>query len=266
MKRTMLIITAFLGTVLFFSVQMEQVYAETSRKSGAEIDLQRFKEDNSIIRDPENPVNEVDPGETPQTDGDLRIDFVPKLNFSTVKITEEAAVYPINAQLFHDETSPRGNFIQVSDYRDNSSGWTLQVRQEEQFKHVTKIGAELKGAVISFDQAWTNSTKDTSLSPTVSKEIIHMSNIGDTYNLAQAQDEKGSGTWSIIFGASKDNKNDRPNSLELRKDSSGKTIEDPIFKKPVYSNQAITLTVPKETEKVAGAYSTVLTWILAELP
>lgn len=262
-----LIILAFLGTVLFFSAQMEQVHAEASQKTGgAEIDLKRFKETDSIIRDPENPVKEVDPGETPQTDGDLRIDFVPKLNFSTVKITEEAAVYPINAQLFHDETSARGNFIQVSDYRDHSSGWTLQVRQEEQFKHVSKIGAQLKGAVISFDQAWTNSTNKRSLSPSVSKDVIHMSNVGETYNLAQAQDEKGSGTWSIIFGASKDNKNGRPNSLELRKDSSGKTIEDPIFKKPVYSNQAITLSVPKETEKVAGAYSTVLTWILAELP
>ncbi|MFD2305190.1 WxL domain-containing protein [Enterococcus termitis] len=266
MKRLTLTITAFLGIVLFFSGEMAHVHAETSRKSGAEIDLKRFKEEESIIRDPENPANKVDPGETPQTDGDLRIDFVPKLNFSTVKRTDEAAVYPINAQLFHDETSARGNFIQVSDYRDTSSGWTLQVRQEEQFKHVTKIGAELKGAVISFDQAWTNSTRDASLSPTVSKEVIHMSNIGDTYNLAQAQNEKGSGTWSIVFGASKENKNGRPNSLELRKDSSGNSIEDPIFKKPVYSNQAITLTVPKETEKETGAYSTVLTWILAELP
>ncbi|MBO0469635.1 WxL domain-containing protein [Enterococcus sp. DIV0242_7C1] len=266
MKRISLLMTAFLGTVLFFSAQMEQAHAEASRKSGAEIDLSQFKEEDSIIRDPENPDIEVDPGETPQTDGDLRIDFVPKLNFSTVKISKEAAVYPINAQLFHGETGARGNFIQVSDYRDNHSGWTLQVRQEEQFKHATKVGAELKGAVISFDQAWTNSTTDASLSPSVSKEVIRMSNIGDTYNLAQAQDEKGSGTWSIIFGASAENKNGRQNSLELRKDSSGNTIEDPIFKKPVYSNQAITLTVPKETEKEAGAYSTVLTWILAELP
>ncbi|OJG53919.1 hypothetical protein RV06_GL000538 [Enterococcus haemoperoxidus] len=246
--------------------QFDQVQAQESREGGAEIDLKRFKENNSIIRDPENPEVQVDPGETPQTKGDLRIDFVPKLNFSTVPILDKTAVFPVNAQLFHDDTGARGNFIQVSDYRDDPTGWTLQVRQEQQFKHAIKQGVELKGAVISLDQIWTNSTKDASLSPSVSKEVIHMSNVGDTYNLAQAQPEKGSGTWSIIFGASKENKNDRPNSLEQRLDSSGKEIEDPTFKKPVYSNQAITLSVPKETEKQTGAYSTVLTWILAELP
>lgn len=263
-KRTFLV--ALFGTVLFLYGQFDQVQAESAREGGAEIDLKRFKETDSIIRDPENPEVQVDPGETPQTEGDLRIDFVPKLNFSTVMISDKTAVFPVNAQLFHGDTKARGNFVQVSDYRDDSTGWTLQVRQEQQFKHRTKAGAELKGAVISLDQIWTNSTKDAALSPSVSKEVIHMSNIGDTYNLAQAQPDKGSGTWSIIFGASKENKNERPNSLEPRLDSSGKAIEDPIFKKPVYSNQAITLSVPKETEKQTGAYSTVLTWILAELP
>ncbi|WP_086312435.1 hypothetical protein A5821_000141 [Enterococcus sp. 7F3_DIV0205] len=263
-KRTYLIL--FLGVALFLSGQFDQVQAVDSRVGGAEIDLKRFKETDSVIRDPEHPEIQVDPGETPQTEGDLRIDFVPKLNFSTVMISDKTAVFPVNAQLFHDQTEARGNFIQVSDYRDDSTGWTLQVRQEQQFKHTTKQGADLKGAVISLDQIWTNSTKNPSLSPSVSKEVIHMSNIGDTYNLAQAQPEKGSGTWSIIFGASKENENGRPNSLQKRLDVSGKEIEDPIFKKPVYSNQAITLSVPKETEKEAGSYSTVLTWILAELP
>ncbi|MGX7148295.1 WxL domain-containing protein [Enterococcus ureasiticus] len=265
MKKTTFLLTC-VGAVLFLSGQIDQVQAVESRTGGAEIDLKRFKEEESVIRDPEHPEVQVDPGETPQTKGDLRIDFVPKLNFSTVMIPDKAAVFPVNAQLFHGDTGVRGNFIQVSDYRDDSTGWTLQVRQEQQFKHATKTGTELKGAVISLDQTWTNSIKDAKLSPSVSKEVIHMSNIGDTYNLAQAQPEKGSGTWSIIFGASKENKNGRPNTLEQRVDSSGKAIEDPIFKKPVFSNQAITLSVPKETEKEAGAYSTVLTWILAELP
>lgn len=266
MKRLILVITAFLGTILFFSGRFEQVNADTAKEGEAEIDLKKFKEKDSIIRDPENPAMEVDPGETPQTKGDLRIDFVPKLDFGTVEITDKDALFSVNAQLFHGETNARGNFVQVSDYRDNSAGWTLQVRQEQQFKHKTKVGAELKGAVISFDQTWTNSTKDQSFAPSVSKEIIHMSNVGSTYNLAHAQDEKGSGTWSIIFGASAENNNDRDNTLDLKKDTSGKTIEDPIFKKPVYSNQAITLSIPKETEKEAGTYTTVLTWILAELP
>jgi hypothetical protein len=267
--KKIVILTAFISIYAAFSTNAVTAFGDSGihqNEGDAQIELKRFKEKESIIRDPENPTIQVDPGETPQTKGDLRIDFVPKLNFSTVVITDKDALFPVNAQLFHDKTQARGNFVQVSDYRDNPAGWTLQVRQEQQFKHTTQAGAELKGAVISLDQIWTNSTKAASLGPTVSKEVIRMSNIGETYNLAQAQSDKGSGTWSIIFGASESNKNDRPTSLKLRKDASGKTVRDPIFKKPVYSNDAITLSVPKETEKQTGAYTTVLTWILAELP
>ncbi|EOL43588.1 WxL domain-containing protein [Enterococcus caccae] len=267
MKKKTLIIAAFLGSLLFTIGQTKSSYAKESSLSGdAEVELKGYKEENSIIRDPENPKVEVDPGESPQTEGDLRIDFAPKLNFSTVMISDENAVFPVNAQLFHGDTSARGNFVQVSDYRDDPDGWTLQIRQENQFKHVTKLGAELKGAVISFDQTWVNSSRDLAKAPTVSKEVIRMSNVGETYNLAVAQSGKGSGTWSIVFGASQENHNERPNTLEIRKDSSGKEILDPIFKKPVYTNRAVTLAVPGATEKEPGAYSTVLTWVLAELP
>lgn len=239
---------------------------ESSLTGGAEVELSPKKETQRTVRDPENPETTVDAGDSPYTNGDLRIDFVPKLNFSTVLLSDKDTVFPVNAQLFKDDTEARGNFIQVSDYRDHPNGWTLQVRQEHQFKHATKEGVELKGAIISFDQAWTNSTKNASFSPTVSKEIIQMNSIGETYNLAIAQPEKGTGTWSIVFGASEANKSERPSSLNLRKDKANKDLIDPIFNKPVYSNQAVTLSVPGATEKEPGAYSTVLTWIIAELP
>nr|WP_242700758.1 WxL domain-containing protein [Enterococcus sp. DIV0212c] len=256
-----------LGSVFGAFLNQETTLALSDTDEGeAAVNLQKYKEDQSLIRDPENPDIQIDPGESPQTEGDLRIDFVPKLEFSTVKLTEKNKVFPVNAQLFHDQTGARGNFIQVSDYRDNSTGWSLQVRQESQFKHAEKADAQLKGAVISLDQTWTNSKTDATKAPSVSKEVIHMNNVGATYNLATAQPNKGTGTWSVIFGASSDNKNDRPNTLTPRKDQSGKEIQDPIFKKPVYSNRAITLLIPKGTEVETGTYSTVLTWILAELP
>ncbi|EOH98909.1 hypothetical protein UAY_02178 [Enterococcus moraviensis ATCC BAA-383] len=267
MKKKTFLTVIFLGSLLLAFLYAKPTYAKESSLSGVgEVELKGYKEDHSIIRDPENPKVEVDPGESPQTQGDLRIDFVPKLNFSTVMISDENATFPVNAQLFHGSTSARGNFVQVSDYRDDATGWTLQVRQENQFKHATKVGAELKGAVISFDQTWANSSRDLAKAPTVSKEVIRMSNVGETYNLAVAQSGKGSGTWSIVFGASKENHNERPNTLKIRKDGSGKEIIDPIFKKPVYTNGAVTLSVPGATEKESGAYSTVLTWVLAELP
>ncbi|MHC5226688.1 WxL domain-containing protein [Enterococcus sp. LJL99] len=262
----------YLGTTLllvglFLQLTNQPSFAEeSSQQGGAEIEITPYKEKDRSIRDPEDPSKRVDAGESPFTTDDLRIDFVPQLNFSTVLLSDKDSVFAVNAQLFHDDTSARGNFIQVSDYRDHPNGWTLQVRQEHQFKHATKEGEELKGAVISFDQAWTSSEKEVRFAPTVSKKIIQMNNIGETYNLAVAPMDKGTGTWSVVFGASGENKNERPNSLSLRKDQNDQELIDPVFEKAVYSNQAITLSVPGATEKQAGAYSTVLTWLIAELP
>ncbi|MHC5228298.1 WxL domain-containing protein [Enterococcus sp. LJL99] len=266
MKNCKIMLLFTLSIFLILVVNSQLVYAENAKSGDAVIDLKRYKEMESIIRDPEHPENEVDPGETPQTKGDLRFDFVPNLNFDTVKMTKDSAKFSVNAQLFHDNTTARGNFIQISDYRDNAAGWTLQVRQENQFKNKDRLGVELKGAVISLDQAWTNSIYDKSLAPNVSKEVIRMNNIGDTYSLAQANENQGFGTWSVIFGASSENVNDRSNSLSQRKNEFGKELIDPIFKKPVMMNDAISLSVPKGAVTEAGSYSTVLTWILAELP
>nr|WP_086349269.1 WxL domain-containing protein [Enterococcus sp. 9E7_DIV0242]OTP15997.1 hypothetical protein A5888_002211 [Enterococcus sp. 9E7_DIV0242] len=103
------------------------------------------------VRDPENPGTIVDPGPSPSTDGPLRIEFVPQLGFGQNKITKGDRLYEANAQLFFGDTNPRGNFIQVSDYRGTGGGWTLQVRQETQFQNANTLNNELKGSVISFD-------------------------------------------------------------------------------------------------------------------
>ncbi|WP_207695853.1 hypothetical protein DOK67_0001430 [Enterococcus sp. DIV0212c] len=267
MKKKQLISTLLLLSlgIILLSGKPIAVSADDSKEGNASIELEAFPEEQGI-RDPENPETITDPGPSPSTEGRLRIDFAPQLNFGQYAITDNDMSYPVNAQLFKDKTGPRGNFIQVSDFREGRQGWSLQIRQESQFKNEHAKNTELNGAVISFDKSWVNSTREQSEAPIVSKEIIRLSNIGETYNLAEAKKDTGFGIWSISFGASADNKNGQAATLtpRLLKD---KPVLDPSFdNQQVYENNAITLSVPGATKRDPVQYSTVLTWIIAELP
>lgn len=218
------------------------------------------------VYDPEKPGTVVDPGESPTTSGLLRIDFVPTLSFGRNKITKGDRLFTANAQLFHSDTNARGNFVQVSDYRGTGGGWTLMVQQDDQFENKQTLNHQLKGAALSFDKSWVNSTRDQSEAPTVQKEVVRIENIGDSYILAEAGKEKGEGTWSITFGASEENTNEMTNTLTPSLDADGQAVIDPIFNKPAYKNSAVSLTIPEATVIDPVPYTTVLTWILSELP
>ena len=260
-KKSMLILIC-----LMITLTMRPIIGQATFRSGGTVfEIEKSKSAISQIQDPEESTRIINPGESPRTEGDLRIDFVPYLNFNTVKIKDGISVIAVNAQLFHDSEA-RGNFIQVTDQREKPSGWTIQLRQETQFKQIMEGGAQLKGATISFDHTWTNSTTNSQYSPEVSKEVIQMNHIGETYTIATAKAEHGMGTWSIIFGASKENTNEQQPTVFPCIDNTGNAVEDPVFKKPSYLNDAVSLTIPKTSGKEAGTYSTVLTWIIAELP
>ncbi|WP_430602832.1 hypothetical protein IGJ02_000142 [Enterococcus sp. DIV0724b] len=220
------------------------------------------------ILDPENPnPNQVlEPEEAyGSTEGPLRIDFVPSINFSSNKIVTTDINYSADALLFKKILAPRGTFIQVSDYREEQTGWSLQVRQETQFTNQQK--QSLNGAILSFDKSWINTPNGISQHPAVSKEVIRLNNIGETYTLAKADKGAGGGTWSVIFGRSKDNAENETPTLSPRVDQNGLPIkESSKGNQPAYMNDAINLSIPGGTKKEPGTYSTVLTWIISELP
>ncbi|MBP1046504.1 WxL domain-containing protein [Enterococcus sp. BWM-S5] len=264
------LIPAVLFIALFGLCGTEQVQAESnSAKNRATVEFSNTDTEIDDIRDPENPDVSVDPGESPSTSGPLRIDFVPQLNFHVNAISDKDVSLPVNAQLFLDgQTTARGNFVQVSDYRKAAKGWTLQLRQESQFSNFDTKNSVLNGAVLSFDKSWTNSVnKDTVASPLVSKEIIRLEHVGETYNLATAESGGGTGTWSISFGASAENPAELISTLTPKADKEGEPVLDAVFNnQQVQENSAIRLSIPGKTEKDPVNYSTVLTWILAELP
>lgn len=219
-----------------------------------------------VIVDPEKPVDPVDPGETPSTDGYLRLDFVPKLDFGRNKVSDKDQAYEVNAQLFHSDTNARGNYVQVTDSRATGAGWTLQVRQQTEFTSVDNSEDILKGAFLSFDKAWANSTMDQKYAPSFQQDVIELDKIGMTYDVATAEKGKGYGTWTIEFGASEENTNGLASTLTPLVDESGSPVIDATYNKQVYKNNAITFFVPGSVEKKPVHYQTVLTWIIAELP
>lgn len=251
------------------------LFALFASPSIAKADAPNFSGDGTIefngkhplqVMDPEHPEKPVDAGVSPNTDRLLRVDFVPQINFWEAEISDTDQTYYGNAQLFKDDTGARGNFIQVSDFRNDSPGWTLQLKQETQLQNSAN-GQKLNGAVLSFDQSWANSINDPETAPKVSKEVIRLLNIGESYNLAEAKPNMGEGTWAIIFGASVTNDKKRADTLKPKLDEQNNPVVDPAFNnQPIYENQAISLFVPGKATKKPGNYQTVLTWIISELP
>ncbi|MGX7136394.1 WxL domain-containing protein [Enterococcus silesiacus] len=218
--------------------------------------------------DPENPGTTVDPGESPNTTGPLRIDYVSALNFNKAIIKKNERTYEALAQQFFDETEPRGSYIQITDQRGSSTGWTLQVKQNTQFHNPVIQKQEeqtLVGAYLSLDKGWANSSGD-SQAPTVTRETIGLNAINTAYEVATASPGTGRGVWTIAFGASEANSNQQSATLKPLKDSDGKAVIDEVYKKPAYTNSAVSLTIPESTKIYPVQYETEITWILAKLP
>ncbi|MBP1046741.1 WxL domain-containing protein [Enterococcus sp. BWM-S5] len=218
--------------------------------------------------DPENPAVEVDPGEGPSTKGDLRIDFVSSLNFSSAEITKTNRTFDSLAQLFHSDTSARGYYIQVSDFRSDSYGWNLTLSQDTQFHSSIIQNLEdqsLKGAVLSFGNGWAN-TAGNSNTPTVSRDTLAINEMNTAYTVAAAGSNQGKGVWTIAFGASGENTFAQENTLTALTDKNGQAVIDPTFNKESYSNSAVSLTVPETSTIYPVQYTTTLTWSLEAAP
>ncbi|MDA9470508.1 WxL domain-containing protein [Enterococcus sp. 5H] len=252
----------WLGTLFFISI------GEAESKSLDQSGSVNVVGGESFPVDPENPDDIADPGEGPSTDGPLRIDYVSSLDFGRAKLIGANRTYPVLAQQFLGDTGPRGSYIQITDQRTVSTGWTLQVKQNHQFRNTVIQEAseqELSGAVLSLDKGWANSSGNSG-SPTVTRETIALNSIGTAYELATATAGNGRGVWTIAFGASETNSNNMENTLSPVVDAAGNAVRDEFSGKPAYHNSAISLTIPTATKIYPVQYATEITWILAELP
>lgn len=180
--------------------------------------------------DPLDPLKPVQPG----TNGPLSIDYASSLYFGEQDITSSNETYYAVPQKLSDDTE-RPNYVQVSDNRGTLAGWSLQVKQNGQFK--TATNKELTGAQITFENAEL-ATVSTATAPSVIKTSFTLGTDGTgvAENVIAAKAEEGAGTFVYRFG------NDAT------------------------KGDSIKLDVPGSTAKYAEEYTTTLTWTLTDVP
>lgn len=207
-----------------------------------------------IDPDPNNPVKPWDPATpdhkpNPGTNGPLSIDFASSIDFGKNKITNKDELYYAEPQYLWNEdqsdfdpSSARINYVQISDKRGTNGGWTLTVKQEEQFKNEDTLNNVLTGSEIKFTNGVARSnSKDVIAPKTVDMTLVP----GVETTVMTAEVGTGAGTWVDGFG----------DLEEVEVD--GKTVK---------KNTAITLSVPGSTPKDAVRYDTKLTWTLTDVP
>jgi len=154
--------------------------------------------------DPGNPVDPIDPidpeGPKPGTPGPLSIDYASSLDFDKQKITSTTQVYKAKAQKFKGDRGDGPNYVQVSDTRGTDGGWSLQVKQDGQFK-IKDTDKVLTGAEITFKNAHVT-TASASPKPSIFKESFSLNPDGNgvAENIMTAKAGEGSGTYVLAFG------------------------------------------------------------------
>ncbi|RAN86468.1 cell surface protein [Bacillus sp. SRB_28] len=234
-------ITAGMATGLILTGGVSALAADGGEyKSNAIIEFEPSTDPTKPVdpTDPGTPVGPVDPtnpeGPNPGTNGPLSIDYASSLDFGKQKITSTDQVYKAAAQKFTDR-GDGPNYVQVTDNRGTETGWSLQVKQDGQFK--SDSGKELTGAEITFNNGVVN-TVSASPKPSVVQSSFSLTPEGNgvAENIMSAKAGEGAGTYVLAFG-------DDATAAE-----------------------SIELSVPGKTTKYAEKYSTSLTWTLTDVP
>lgn len=166
----------------------------------------------------------------PGTGGLLSVDYISNWNFQVHTINKKSELYGLQEDHVttvskKDKQVP--NFIEVTDRRGESNGWTLYIKQEGQFQFKDH---ELLGAEVVIEEPKLETIDDGF--PPKTMGTIHLNPDYKWTPVLQAEDRQGTGTWIATFGGSDEDYN------------------------------YVQLSVPGETEKVVDSYKTDFSWML----
>ncbi|MBO0444025.1 WxL domain-containing protein [Vagococcus fluvialis] len=217
--------------------------------------------------DPENPKEDMTPlnpdgsEATSPAGGLLSVDYASSFAFGKQSIENKNMLYGAQPQQFKASDSLRGNYVQVSDRRGTNAGWVLSIVQNDQFKTAKNdvlTGAKLylgNGALNSPNMteegfkpelAPVNFVKDLSLASekvTGGLELIP----GQTSIIMSADKGKGTGTWTLSYGQTKD------------KNIGVMGTNDP-------AKSSVLLSIPSSSNPVSSSYESTLTYRLSMVP
>ena len=217
--------------------------------------------------DPENPKEDMTPLNPDGSEaispagGLLSVDYASSFGFGKQSIENKNMLYGAQPQQFKASDSLRGNYVQVSDRRGTNAGWVLSIVQNDQFKTAKNdvlTGAKLylgNGALNSPNMteegfkpelAPVNFVKDLSLASekvTGGLELIP----GQTSIIMSADKGKGTGTWTLSYGQTKD-----------------KNIGVMGANEP--AKASVLLSIPSSSNPVSSSYESTLTYRLSMVP
>jgi len=235
----------------------QQVHAEVDHDESYDALRLQPSEDPTLPTDPNNPGITVDPMNqdgtrpNPGTGGQLSLDFASSFDFGVNKISNADAIYYAQAQhYFNDDKLVTPDFAQVTDNRGTLGGWTLKVKEAQQFQADRPVEySQLTGASISLLKPQLVSVSD-SPEPTT-REVIDL--VPDQESIVtEASTGQGAGTWITRWG-------DQGDLFEK------KVIVDGKEEKKAFT-QAVQLFVPGSTPKDPVNYKTTLIWTLSDMP
>ena len=229
------VLGVLLGSVMPISFVAAQVSASTTVGYQSQATVE-FVENTDVTppvnptdpTDPLKPVRPVDPG----TQGPLSIDYASNIEFSQQQISGKDSVYYAQLDQLSDKNGnvdDYPNYVQVTDNRGSNAGWKLTVAQTHPFMNGKN---QLNGTVITLMNG--NVSGNNKHQP-MSVDQAAIKPDGKAVTVMTAKTDNGMGTWTEHFG--KDNQ---------------------------AAKKSVSLFVPAESKKVAGAYKSELTWTLTD--
>lgn len=262
MKKT--ILTGLLTTTLLISMMPTGTVEAAESKDAVSEGRVNFKSAETTPTpidptDPTVPPRPIVPDpERPGTDGLLRFDRVPVLDFGTAEIKGQTVVQDVLEDVYTEkkesgtgETFYTAPTVLVTDVRSTYSGWNVGLAMTEFKGSVAE--EKLAGATITLNNAAINSysgINDASLAPTslITEDGIELNGEAQTFMTADAA--KGMGQWGASFF-----------------DGVGLPLINRGTEDNRKTSNAIQLTIPATASKKEGAnYTSVLTWTLTDTP
>lgn len=209
----------------------------------------------------EEPINpDPDgPSPTPGTEGDLSLDFVPHLYFGLNAITNQTERY--NAYAVPIEQSGKvvrydPNYVQVTDQRKDSTGWSLTVAETDPF--TTESGNTLgESTQILFSDSYLTSLSgdNSGTIPSFTANSIQLVPNNEAQNVVIAQNHEGNGTWKNSWGIV--SQEQRYTEVDGQEQSQLAQVQ---------VNSSVQLQIPGNIKKTSERYVTNLDWVLSDTP
>lgn len=240
-------------TVALASVVLgQQAQAAPVSNPSTKGEVEFMKDDNGGITptdpdpDPEV-VTPIEPGETPLPGGALRFDYVPQISFGKNYIeADQTSVFGKFLLVTPKGTTNqvvRPTFVEVTDVRGGTQGWSVSVANDGIFKSET--GSEFSGAVIGLAKPTKYSRSGQNAETGLEVNAVTLGN-GQSVEIMKADHakEQGYGKWQVVYG-----------SEEVSVKGDDETDRNP----------AVKLQIPKgKIIKAAETYKTTLVWTLAD--